>query len=324
MTIPDTVETRVALARLEGKHGPALLALLRAVHRVAVEMDDPYDNYLRIQALAREQGCPGFLSLLTELELAGIVQRHRGDIDIPKEVRPLVGEFLRETEAVREAPGGEGPPELPPDLFEDIVGHGEVKELVRAAVLASRPVHVLLVGPPALAKSLFLWQLEEALKGRVWWALGSASSRAGILEVVLERRPYLLLIDELDKMDGQDQAALLSLMEGGRASRTKVGRLADERLDLRVVAAANDLRRLSPELLSRFALRRIHPYSQEEFLGVVRGVLVRHEGVEPEAAEEIARLLDGRSQDVRDAIRVARLAPGLGVGRAVELLLGGG
>ena len=38
---------------------------------------------------------------------------------------------------------------------------------------------------------------------------------------------------------------------------------------------------------------------------------------------EIARRLDGRSQDVRDAIRVARLAPQVGVEKAVELLLGG-
>ena len=42
-----------------------------------------------------------------------------------------------------------------------------------------------------------------------------------------------------------------------------------------------------------------------------------------DAAEEIARRLDGLSQDVRDAIRVARLAPQLGVERSIELLLGG-
>jgi len=44
----------------------------------------------------------------------------------------------------------------------------------------------------------------------------------------------------------------------------------------------------------------------------------------PELAQEIATRLDGRSQDVRDAVRVARLAPGLGVKRAIELLLSGG
>jgi Holliday junction DNA helicase RuvB len=40
-------------------------------------------------------------------------------------------------------------------------------------------------------------------------------------------------------------------------------------------------------------------------------------------AEEIAKKLDGRSQDVRDAIRIARLAPQVGVDKAIRLLLGG-
>ena len=37
--------------------------------------------------------------------------------------------------------------------------------------------------------------------------------------------------------------------------------------------------------------------------------------------EEIARIRDGRTQDVRDAVRVARLAPRVRVERVEELLL---
>ncbi len=60
------------------------------------------------------------------------------------------------------------------------------------------------------------------------------------------------------------------------------------------------------------------------YLMVVKGVLVRREKTTPELAAEIAMRLDGRSQDVRDAVRVARLAPSLGVERAISLLLPGG
>ena len=49
---------------------------------------------------------------------------------------------------------------LPDDIFEDIIGHDGIKELLTAALLAQGPVHVLLAGPPALAKSLFLWDIE--------------------------------------------------------------------------------------------------------------------------------------------------------------------
>ncbi len=57
---------------------------------------------------------------------------------------------------------------------------------------------------------------------------------------------------------------------------------------------------------------------------MVRGVLVSREGLNPEEAAEVAVKLDGRTQDVRDAIRVARLTPQLGVSRSIELLMEGG
>jgi len=66
---------------------------------------------------------------------------------------------------------------------------------------------------------------------------------------------------------------------------------------------------------------RLGTYGREEFKKVVKGVLVRREDISADMAEEIAHRLDGRSQDVRDAVRVGRLAPTVGVNRAIELLL---
>ena len=211
--------------------------------------------------------------------------------------------------------------DLSGNLFEDIIGHEEVKELLKASLLAEKPVHVLLAGPPALAKTLFLWDIERAAGEGAIWLVGSATSRAGLWDLVAERRPRVLLIDELDKMNAADTAALLSVMEGGRLVRAKKGRELDLSNLLWVVAATNRMEVLSPELRSRFAVRRLSAYCRSDYLEVVRGVLVRREKVGPELAEEIAQRLDGRSQDVRDAIRVARLAPQLGVARAVDLLM---
>jgi Holliday junction DNA helicase RuvB len=212
---------------------------------------------------------------------------------------------------------------LSENLFEDIIGHDEVKELLRASLLAEKPVHVLLTGPPALAKTLFLWDIERAGGEKAIWLVGSATSKAGLWDLIAERQPQILLIDELDKMNAADTAALLTMMEGGRLVRVKKGRELDLNNPLWVVAASNRLDMLSPELRSRFAIRRLNPYDRAEFLTVVKGVLARREGLNPELADKIAQNLDGRSQDVRDAIRVGRLAPQLGVERAVKLLLGG-
>jgi len=213
---------------------------------------------------------------------------------------------------------------IPADgLFGDIIGHEDVKELLRACLLAEKPVHVLLAGPPALAKSLFLWDIERAAGERAIWLVGSATSKAGLWDVVAERQPQLILIDELDKMSAADTAALLSMMEGGRLVRAKRGRELNLSNQLRVVAASNRLNLLSPELRSRFAIRKLTAYSRSDYLTVVRGVLARREGLDQELADEVARRLDGVSQDVRDAIRVARLAPQLGIDKAIKLLLGG-
>ena len=212
---------------------------------------------------------------------------------------------------------------LPEDIFGDIIGHDGVKELLRACLSAVRPVHVLLAGPPALAKSLFLWDIERAGGEKAVWLVGSAASKAGLWDLVAERLPWVLLIDELDKMNAADTAALLSMMEGGRLVRAKKGRELNLSHQLRVVAASNRLDKLSPELRSRFAICKLSAYSRADYLAVVQGVLVRSEKLDPDIAAEVARRLDGLTQDVRDAVRVARLAPSLGVDRAVELLLVG-
>ena len=209
------------------------------------------------------------------------------------------------------------------DIFRDIIGHDDVKELLTACLLAEKPVHVLLAGPPALAKSLFLWDIERAAGERAIWLVGSATSKAGLWDIISDRQPQILLIDELDKMNAADTAALLSVMEGGRLVRAKRGRELNLHNQLTVVAASNRLSKLSPELKSRFAIRTLSAYSRNDFLIVVRGVLVSRENLNPETADEIARELGGRTQDVRDAIRVARLVPQLGVSRAIDLLMEG-
>ena len=215
------------------------------------------------------------------------------------------------------------PLEIAESIFSDIVGHEDVKELLTACLLAEKPVHVLLAGPPALAKSLFLWDIERLAGERAIWLVGSATSKAGLWDVVAEKQPQILLIDELDKMNTADTAALLSLMEGGRLVRAKRGRELNMSNQLRVVAASNRLSMLSPELRSRFAIQKLTAYNRRDYLTVVKGVLVTRENLDEELAGEVARRLDGLSQDVRDAVRVARLAPQLGIDKAIKLLLGG-
>jgi len=206
-------------------------------------------------------------------------------------------------------------------MFSDITGYEDIKELLRESLQLEKPIHVLLYGPPSLAKSMFLWDIERAYGHVALPLLGSATSHAGLWDLIVERRPRVVLVDEIEKMTLTDMAGLLSLMQTGRIIRAKVGRKLDEKLDAWVIAAANRIGKLPPELLSRFAKFQLEEYTASEYAKVVENVLVHHEGIDQENAHEIAMRLVGRTHDVRDAVRVARLSKRVNVKRAVELLL---
>ncbi len=99
------------------------------------------------------------------------------------------------------------------------------------------------------------------------------------------------------------------------------GRTFDVIVPIKVVAATNQVAKLSQEPKSRFAIRKLKPYDAAQYRKVVKGVLVRREDVDLKIAEEIAQKLKGKSQDVRDAIRVARFSPQLSTDKAISLIL---
>lgn len=263
---------------------------------------------------------PGLLKRLVIAGLLRVEWRSNSGthyrVEEPEEVRRLL-------EAPPEAPGAAppGPPELPPDLFDVVVGHDFLKDLFRRALLAEKPVHVLMVGPPSTAKSLFLMELAR-LPGSMF-ALGTTTSRQGLARFLADRRPRYLLVDELDKAYREDLAVLLGVMEEGRLVEVKAGRVVQEDLDLRVFAAGNSERALPPELLSRFLRARLRPYLATELREVMVGVLVKREGTPEDEARLTADLcLRYGLRDVRDAVRLRRLCREPGDAEALARTMG--
>ena len=72
----------------------------------------------------------------------------------PELVRECLEKLLEIEEGTEEG-------DIPDDLFDFILGHDQVKNLVWKSINAERPVHVLMVGPPASAKSMFLGELAR-------------------------------------------------------------------------------------------------------------------------------------------------------------------
>ena len=105
--------------------------------------------------------------------------------------------------------------------FENITGNDDIKLIINKAILSERPVHVLLMGKPGCAKTMFLMEMVRRLKNS-YLIVGSNTTKAGLVNQLFEKQPKYLLIDELDKMSGNDQVSLLHLMETGIISETKV------------------------------------------------------------------------------------------------------
>ena len=125
-----------------------------------------------------------------------------------------------------------------PSSFQGIVGHEDIKQIFQKAILSKKPVHLLLVGSPGSAKTMFLTEIMRHEKPS-YFIVGSNTTKAGLVNQLFVMRPKFLLIDELEKMGTTDQTALLHLMETGIISETKINKTRQMELTSWVFATAN-------------------------------------------------------------------------------------
>jgi MoxR-like ATPase len=192
-------------------------------------------------------------------------------------------------------------------LFDSIIGYDDVKRLFNMSLASDMPVHILLVGPPASAKTLFM--LECMKLERSYFTLGSHSTKSGMLDYLFEKRPRYMIVDEIEHMPMKDQTALLSLMETGIVSETKYQRTRNTQLKTWVFATSNGTERMLTPLLSRFIVLNFKPYSLGSFKEVCLHLLSR-EGVPSDVSAAIADAvwLKLKSKDIRDCVKLGRLA----------------
>jgi Holliday junction DNA helicase RuvB len=129
------------------------------------------------------------------------------------------------------------------DIFcDDIIGHEDIKRLFYLVLRSEEPTHIVLSGPPASAKTMFLTSLRQHLKDS-YFIDGGNATKAGIIDYLLENRAPCLLIDEIDKMSTRDQTFLLNLMETGIITETKYGKTREAEIKASVFATCNDSRK---------------------------------------------------------------------------------
>ena len=205
-----------------------------------------------------------------------------------------------------------GSKEKPPltkseQLFDSIIGYNDVKRLFNLSFSSEKPVHILLVGPPASAKTLFMLSCMKL--ERSYFTLGSHSTKSGMMDYLFQKRPRYLVIDEIEHMPIKDQTALLSLMETGIIVETKYKKTRDTQLKTWIFATSNSTDQMLTPLLSRFMVLRFKQYKYEAFQEVAIHLLSR-EGISREIAIATAETVWSKmkSKDIRDCVKIGHLA----------------
>ena len=155
-------------------------------------------------------------------------------------------------------------------LFSDIYGCDDQK-LFRMALESDQNCSILLTGPPASAKTLFLQSLMK-LKDSCFIDCSNAT-KSGIVDYVFEHKPKYLLLHELDKLSRKDQTFLLNLIETGIVSEAKYNKTRKMELKTSVFATSNNIEKIIIPLLSRFFIVNVHAYTYEQFYEITLRLL---------------------------------------------------
>src|SRR5918911_4699973 len=110
------------------------------------------------------------------------------------------------------------------NVFSEIEGLDDIKEMMLRAVESPERAHTLLIGPPACAKSLFMLEIEKLMRSKVYFAEGSSTTKAGLQKFIAENpRKEIIIVGEIDILSIKDQEGLLIVMERGTLQASKSG-----------------------------------------------------------------------------------------------------
>jgi replication-associated recombination protein RarA len=194
-------------------------------------------------------------------------------------------------------------------FFSNVVGYPEIKKLLLRSIVAKEPVNILLTGPPSCSKTVFLLEMLQGLDN-AYFIDAVGSSGAGMTDHLFNNNTKYLLIDEIDKMKKNDQAALLNVMETGILSETKLnGKTRQKKMKIWIFATSNNVERITAPLRSRFMELYLEEYTYEEFTEIIWRLFKKRYHLDVNLSEKIAYAVWNRmkSKDIRDAINIAKL-----------------
>lgn len=223
--------------------------------------------------------------------------------EVDRKLRPRLGQQLQSKQPS---------PHPEKEFFSEIVGYSDIKKLLMKCIL-SDSVHVILEGPPASAKSLFLYEMEKNLD-RVYFVDCTNTTGPGLVDYLFRNDVKYLLLDEVEKMSYNDQNVLLNVLETGVLTSIKVKKTGSKKLDMSVYATTNNIDEISKPFRSRFLEFSLPPYTYNEFCDIAVKLTQQRDGHDRETAMKIADTVWNKlgSRDVRDIIQISKLTKSMG------------
>ena len=188
-------------------------------------------------------------------------------------------------------------------MFDKIIGYERIKRTFIRSLNSDEPVHVLLIGPPGHAKTLFLKCILET-----FFTVGGNASKSGMMDVLFDMQPKYLLIDEIEHLKPEYQTMFLSLMETGILTQTISKKIRQTYLKTWVFATSNGTKKLSQPLLSRFRVMYLNEYEFSQFYEIAVKKLLA-DGLNKKAADEIAISVWEQLPypNIRNCVQIGRL-----------------
>ena len=199
----------------------------------------------------------------------------------------------------------------PPEerFFSSIYGYSDIKKLLMRAMVSKESIAILLSGPPASSKTIFLMEMMKGLDNTCYIDCTNTTG-AGLVDGLFNKNIQYLLLDEVEKMAKKDQNVLLNTIETGMLVETKISKTRQKKLNnLKVFATTNNLDALSPPLRSRFMEFHLSEYTFDQFCEIARRLLSKRVGHSNQVADEIASAVwnEMNSKDIRDVLSIAKL-----------------
>jgi pyridoxal/pyridoxine/pyridoxamine kinase len=138
-------------------------------------------------------------------------------------------------------------------IFSNVIGYEDIKLLLYKMITSKYTNSVLLTGPLASSKTVFILELLDHFKSKAYFVDGTTASGMGIIDYLFDHTDLKFLL--IEKLSKKDQKVLLNVMETGILSDVKAKRSKSARqtnMHLSIYATSNDTSNILTPSLSRF------------------------------------------------------------------------